>query len=418
MLACQRNPRSSPEFPCSWRNSGELGGTLALAVRRPEEIMQAIQQIINNTKAYYCLECGKCTSVCPISRREPAYSPRLTVERALWGEGEELLTDVLLWSCLTCQQCATRCPSAVHYVEFIRGLRTLARGAGQEGLCSHGEAIQTWMRVMALPDLKQNRLDWLDEDLKVSANADTVYFVGCLPYYDILFDKIGAQGVEIAQSAIRVLNRLGIEPIVLENERCCGHDLLWEGDVANFRKLAELNAAMLRATGARRIVTTCPECARTLKIDYPAHVGDLGMEVIHIAELLAQKVRDGEFRIPNSESRITTYHDPCRLGRHLGVYDAPRQVIEALGLELVEMEHSGKNALCCGTSCWTNCGAINKQIQVDRLREARATGAELLITACAKCQIHFKCAMDDVGLGEEIGMEIRDLVTLVDEALA
>jgi Fe-S oxidoreductase len=380
--------------------------------------MEAIQQIIKNTKAYYCLECGKCTSVCPISRREATYSPRLTVERVIWGEGEELLTDVLLWSCLTCQHCSERCPSDVHYVEFIRNLRALARGSGQEGLCSHGEAIQTWMRMMTSPELKQNRLDWLDEDLKVSTDSDTLYFVGCLPYYDVLFNKIGAQGLEIARSAVRVLNRLGIEPIILKNERCCGHDLLWEGNIANFRKLAKLNMAMLRDTGARRIVTTCPECARTLRVDYPAYIGDLGMEVVHIAELLTRKVRDGEFRIPNSEFRITTYHDPCRLGRHLGVYDAPRQVIEALGLELVEMEHSGKNALCCGTSCWTNCGAVNKQIQVDRLREAQATGAGLLVTACAKCQIHLKCALDDGRLGEEIGMEIRDLVTLVDEVLA
>jgi heterodisulfide reductase subunit D len=381
------------------------------------EIMEAIQQIIQNTRAYYCLECGKCTSVCPISRREPAYSPRLTVERAIWGEGDELLTDVLLWSCLTCQQCSTRCPSNVHYVEFIRDLRALARGMGEEGLCTHGEAIQTWMRMMTSPELKQNRLEWLDEDLRFSSDSDTVYFVGCLPYYDVLFNKIGAQGVEIARSAVRVLNHLGIEPIILEDERCCGHDLLWEGDVANFRKLAELNISMLRETGAKRIVTACPECARTLKVDYPAYVGDLGMEVIHIAELLAQKLAEGKPRITHHASRITTYHDPCRLGRHLGIYDAPRQVIEALGLELVEMEHSGKNALCCGTSCWTNCGAINKQIQVDRLREARATGAELLVTACAKCQIHFKCAMDDATVGEEIGIEIRDLVTLVDEAL-
>ncbi len=380
--------------------------------------MESIHQIINVTKAYYCLECGKCTAVCPISRREPTYSPRRTVERAIWGEGEELLADVLLWSCLTCQHCSTRCPSDVHYVEFIRNLRALARGAGHEGLCTHGEAIQTWMRMMTSPELKQNRLDWLDEDLKVSTDSDTVYFVGCLPYYDVLFNKIGAQGVEIARGAVRVLNYLGIEPIILENERCCGHDLLWEGDIANFRKLAELNIAMLQATGAKRIVTTCPECARTLKIDYPAQVGDLGMEVIHITELLAQKIEEEEFQITNPESRIVTYHDPCRLGRHLGIYDAPRQVIEALGLKLVEMEHSGKNALCCGTSCWTNCGVVNKQIQVDRLREALATGAELLVTACAKCQIHFKCALDDAKLGEEIGMEIKDLVTLVDEALA
>ncbi len=392
--------------------------------------MEAIKHIINNTKAYYCLECGKCTAICPISRREATYSPRLTVERALWGEGEELLTDALLWSCLTCQQCSTRCPSAVHYVEFIRDMRALARGEGEEGLCSHGEAIQTWMRMMASPELKQNRLEWLDEDLKVSADSDTVYFVGCLPYYDVLFNKIGAQGVEIAQSAVRVLNRLGIKPIILENERCCGHDLLWEGDVANFRNLAEPNIAMLQATGAKRIVTTCPECARTLKVDYPAHVGDLGMEVVHISQLLA----DWKFEVGTSPPKPAlskveglggiegglkvTYHDPCRLGRHLGVYEEPRQVMSVLGLELVEMEHSGKNALCCGTSCWTNCGAVNKQIQVDRLREAQATGAELLVTACAKCQIHFKCALDDARVSNEIGIEIRDLVTLVDEALA
>jgi Fe-S oxidoreductase len=356
-------------------------------------MVEAIQQIIKDTKAYYCLECGKCTSVCPISRREPAYSPRRTVERAIWGEGEELLSDALLWSCLTCQQCAERCPSGVHYVEFIRDLRALARGEGEEGLCTHGEAIQTWMRMMTSPELKQNRLEWLDEGLTTSTDSDTVYFVGCLPYYDVLFKKIGAQGVEIARSAVRVLNRLGIEPIILEDERCCGHDLLWEGDVTNFRKLAELNIAMLRATGAERIVTTCPECARTLKIDYPAYMGDLGMEVVHIAELVAQELAEDKARITHHASRITyhasriTYHDPCRLGRHLGIYDAPRQVIEALGLELVEMEHHGKNALCCGTSCWTNCGAVNKQIQVDRLREAKATGAGLLVTACAKCQI-------------------------------
>ena len=102
----------------------------------------------------------------------------------------------------------------------------------------------------------------------------------------------------------------------------------------------------------------------------------------------------------------------------MGVYEEPRQIISALGLELVEMEHSGKNALCCGTSCWTNCGVVNKQIQVDRLREAQATGAELLVTTCAKCQIHFKCALDDAKVAGEMGIEICDLVTLVDEAMA
>jgi Fe-S oxidoreductase len=101
----------------------------------------------------------------------------------------------------------------------------------------------------------------------------------------------------------------------------------------------------------------------------------------------------------------------------MGVYDESRRVIEALGLELVEMAHSGKSALCCGTSCWTNCGEISKSIQVDRLREAKATGAELLVTACPKCQIHLKCAMKDARISEEIKIEVVDLTNLVEKAM-
>ena len=113
-----------------------------------------------------------------------------------------------------------------------------------------------------------------------------------------------------------------------------------------------------------------------------------------------------------------TYHDPCRLGRYLKAYDEPRQVIAALGAELVEMENCRARSLCCGTSGWTNCGATAKSIQVDRLREAKATGAEVLVTACAKCQIHFRCAQADTQLGDELAIEIKDLTTLVAKAIA
>jgi len=126
---------------------------------------------------------------------------------------------------------------------------------------------------------------------------------------------------------------------------------------------------------------------------------------------------DCELPIVNCALKSVTYQDPCRLGRYLGVYDAPRQVMRTLGVEIVEMAHAGKEATCCGTSGWTNCGATSKAIQVERLREARATGAEVLVTACAKCQIHFLCAMDDPRLGAGIAMPVRDLVTLVADAL-
>jgi len=378
-------------------------------------------------RIYSCLDCGKCTAVCPVSRRESAFSPRALVE-AIINDEQALLADNRLWACLTCRRCSEVCPSDVRFGEFTRDLRAWARGNGQEGHCSHGETIQTWMRLMADASLQQNRLDWLTPALRTSATSDTVYFVGCLPYYDVLFQKIGAQGVEIAQSAVQVLNHLGIEPRVLADERCCGHDLLWEGDVSAFHRLAELNAATLRATGARRLVTTCPECAHTLRVEYRQQGHDVGMEVVHMAELVTRELGNrgigesanqqiGKSAIENRKSKIT-YHDPCRLGRYLQVYDEPRQVIAALGAELVEMENCRARSLCCGTSGWTNCGATAKSIQVDRLREAKATGAEVLVTACAKCQIHFKCAQADTQLGDELAIEIKDLTTLVAEAMA
>ena len=394
--------------------------------------MNTIHQVIQTNRAYYCLECGKCTAVCPVARHGRAFSPRSLVEEVVTGRGEALLSSSLMWVCLTCRRCTEICPSAVLYSEFIRDLRALARQPGAEAVavpCSHGEAIQSWARLMINPDLKQNRLDWLTDDLQVAVygrgesipeGVDTIYFVGCLPYYDVLFSKLGVQGVEIARSAVRVLNHLGITPILLADERCCGHDQLWEGEMDTFQRLAELNLALLeevvRETGAKRIVTTCPECARTLAVDYPALVGSHGLEVLHLSQLLAQRAAD--LQISKAANWQTcTYHDPCRLGRFMGVYEEPRTVLKALGVELVEMERHGKAALCCGTSCWTDCGAVSKAIQVDRLQEARATGAEVLVTACPKCQIHFRCAQDDPHLGQELDIAITDLTVLVAQAL-
>jgi heterodisulfide reductase subunit D len=308
------------------------------------------------------------------------------------------------------------CPSDVHFSEFLRDLRALARDQDRAGNCTHGDTVQTWGRMMANPDLHQDRLGWLSDDLKVSDDSDTVYFGGCLPYYDTMFKKLGIEGVEIARAAVKILNHLGIEPQVMAGERCCGHDQLWEGDVATFRALGELNLEQLKATGARRVVTTCPECARTLKLDYPQFVGDHGLEVLHLSQLLQDTDLALAPRTTNHELRIT-YQDPCRLGRHLGVYDAPRKVMAGLGLNLVEMERTRSTSLCCGTSCWTSCGQVSKNIQAERLREARATGADLLVTACVKCQIHFKCAQDDPALRDEIDINIRDLTTLIAERL-
>ena len=383
-----------------------------------------LEDIIKETKTYYCLECGKCTAVCPVSRYNSDFSPRLMLERALMGCQDELVHDRELFSCLTCYACSKLCPSDVDYPVFTQKVRNLASGEGEHGDCAHSGIIHTLMRLMSRSDIRQRRLDWLD-GCRTSQNSEVLYFVGCAPYFEPIFEDIEVSPVNIARNSIRVLNALGIEPMVLPNERCCGHDLLWTGDVETFKKLAQLNVEMIRESGARKIIFSCPEGYRTFKIDYPQYV-KLGCEPVHITELLAQNLSKlslhprAKQKGSNSGVKKVTYQDPCRLGRHLGIYEPPRQIIKAIpGIELVEMEHSCEESICCGTSVWTNCSSCSKEIRVERLSEAKATGAELMITACPKCQIHFKCAMVDKGAekGSDIKMEVMDLTNLVANAI-
>jgi Fe-S oxidoreductase len=381
--------------------------------------MNELLETINKNRAWFCIDCGKCGAVCPISRFETRTftSPRLLIQKALQSRLEEVMDDPLFWSCLVCQRCTELCPSDVYFSEFIRDARQLARSYDRFGDCTHSEMIQTWGRMMANKDQSQNRLSWLPDDLKISSDSDTVYFVGCLPYFDPLFKKMGAEGVAVAQATVKILNHLGIEPQVLAEERCCGHDQLWEGDQETFLALGEINIENLRASGAKRIVTACPECARTIKYDYPTFIHDHKMEVVHITELIAQSdlmvKKDGS----QAQNTLITFQDPCNLGRHMDIYNEPRQIMNDLGFDLVEMARARNASLCCGTSCWRACGQVSKGIQVERLQEARATGAELLVTACIKCQIHFRCAQNDPIIGEEIDIEIKDITTLIADML-
>ena len=386
---------------------------------------QTLDQAIHESGVLRCLECGKCTAICPIARFDGGFSPRVTVGRALACHDQALLRDDRLWTCLNCLQCNQVCPAAVDYSSLTTAVRVEARRLGQAALCTHGEAIHVWMRMMMRPDLQQNRLGWLGPSLKYqivnlqspdpNTQSPTLYFAGCAPHYDALFAPLGVKGTLVAQASVRILNTLGIEPLVLADERCCGHDLLWEGDREGFLKLAQLNAEMIRASGVKRIVSSCPECVRALKVDYPAYGIKLNAEVIHLSELVADS--NLKLKIENCKLTKVTFHDPCRLGRHLGIYDAPRKVLEGLGYTVVEMRHARRNATCCGTNGWTHCDAANKAIQVQRLREAKATGADVMVTACLKCQIHFKCALMDEQLKDEIGIEMIDLATLVAEQI-
>jgi len=176
----------------------------------------------------------------------------------------------------------------------------------------------------------------------------------------------------------------------------------------------------IKKAGATRVVAACPECYRTLKKDYPELLGNLDFEVLHISELLSELISKGELKYDAKLPMKVVYQDPCRLGRHMGVYEPPRKVIANIpGIELAEMGRNRENAVCCGVNAWLSCNRYAKAVQIDRLMEAKATGADLLVTACPKCQIHWRCVTSEKlpVNPEEVTMKMRDLSVLVAEAM-
>jgi Fe-S oxidoreductase len=281
---------------------------------------------------------------------------------------------------------------------------------------------------MASRESTPRRLDWLEPDLRIAAEGPVFLFVGCLPLFEPVYADLGLRLMEIARSAVRILNGLGIEPVVRGEEVCCGHDLLWGGDPGNeFRALAEKNAALIQSTGAKTVVTACAECARTLALSYREVVRTFTPEIVHLASFVARRSGELVFAPENGDGeKVVTYQDPCRLGRHLGVIDEPRALLGGIpGVRLAEMVPSGADSRCCGTSGFLHCDAESRRLQSLRLADARATGAELLVTACPKCLIHFTCAQKEderrarlSGLAEETTrMRAEDLTVLVAGAL-
>jgi len=373
-----------------------------------------IDSLIRKRSLYQCLECGKCSASCPRLLTGKEYSPRLLAHKVIAERDDESFIENSVWECLTCGMCSERCPSGVDFVSFILEMRTLlAQEKGLKGYRSHDGALHSWMRLMTSPRIEQNRMDWIDSTIQVASRGDVAFFAGCAPYFDVFFAGIGVDTLSIARDSVRLLNFMDIKPVILKEERCCGHDLLWTGDIDNFRMLCQLNYEAFKAAGVREIVVSCPECFHVLSEHMPRMAPGFDIKVTLLIDLLQREVRKGGTAFKPLD-RKTTYQDPCRLGRMAGRYEGPRELLSLIpGMTFREMEHSGRSALCCGNNGFINCDAYSKQIQIERLKEAKLSGADLLITACPKCMIHLTCAMRDKLKRGSLEMEIKDIVSVL-----
>jgi len=360
---------------------------------------------ITQKQSDFCMECGVCTGSCPVARKLPSFSPRQMIKRAMIDPEDGLLESREIWACLSCALCSSRCPVGIDFPEFIRSHRTDASKQGNLPLESHHSILQTIAKLQTL-GVAQKRTEWAEQAGSFCEKGDYFYFVGCLPYFDVTFQYLELSPLDSARSVLKLLNKMGIEPVISNDERCCGHDALWSGDEETFRKLAEINLEIIKSSGAKTVLFSCPEGYYTFKHHYPKYLGELPFEILHMTELITRELSETEFSFQSSSKGRITYQDPCRLGRFSGNYEKPREILNLIpDIDFVEMGRNKQNSLCCGTSAWMECSGCSKATRLERLQEALDTGAKTLITACPKCQIHFTCARNNA----ELDLEITDL---------
>lgn len=310
-----------------------------------------------------------------------------------------------VFTCTTCGACQQMCEVDVKPA-IIRIIEALRYEAWRFG-APIPEPIRRWsahIRVERNPYMEKHadRLAWLPKEIKDSLpkKARYVYFVGCTSSY---------RQKNIALATVQLFKILGIDFTIAEDEWCCGSPLLRTGQYELAKEFAEHNATLLDKYGAEGFITSCAGCFRALSRDYQKDfpegykdlVGDvMHATVLHSSQVLAEMVRKGEIEFTSKFEAVVTYHDPCHLARHCGVYDEPRGVLKAIpGLKLVEMERSRQYAFCCGAGGGVK-GAFPDyalETAIKRLKEAEETGATILASACPFCWRNLNDAIEATG---------------------
>jgi len=359
-----------------------------------------------------CYQCGKCDVVCPWNKVRP-FSMRKIIREATFGltevEGEDI------WRCTTCGTCPAQCPRGVEQIETGVSLRRIASEYGV--FPPSVRAVRATRGSLAtdgnpLSEDRAKRADWA-KGLPVKSFAEgmeVLYFVGCYYSYDPRLKKAAVATAEI-------LNKAGVDFGILgTRENCCGESIRKTGGEEVFRTLARENIKTFIDNGVKRILVSSPHCYHTFANEYPEFM--VNFEVVHISQFLLKLIDEGRLEFTGEYGKKVTYHDPCYLGRHNGIYDEPREVLRRVpGLELVEMPDARDQSLCCGGGggrIWMDTPKGERFSDL-RMKQAADTRAAVLATCCPYCITHFEESRLD--LDEDEAPEIRDLTEIVREVV-
>ena len=359
-----------------------------------------------------CFQCGLCDVVCPWNKVR-TFSMRKLVREATFG-----LTDIEsedMWRCTTCGRCPQQCPRDVRQIESGVALRRIATEYGV--FPKSVTPIRTVSGSLVgegnpLSEERKNRAGWAKGHSvnTFTEGMDILYFPGCYLCYDPRLKKV-------AQATADILKKAGVGFGILgEKENCCGESIRKTGDEEVFKRLARENIKTFIDNGVKKILVSSPHCYHTFKNEYPEFMVDF--EVIHITQYLFELIQEGRLEITKEYGKKVTWHDPCYLGRHNGIYDEPREVLKKIpGLELNEMPESRVDSLCCGGGggrIWMETPKGERFCDL-RVEQAMGVGAEVLATACPYCIANFEDSKLTLDVVEDI--EIKDITEIIREVI-
>jgi Fe-S oxidoreductase len=358
-----------------------------------------------------CYQCGLCTGSCPWNQLR-SFLVRKLIHQAQLGVVDFVSED--LWLCTTCRTCVQRCPRGVEIIDVMRAMR---RVVAETGAAKVPDSLRLTTKNIAgagnpLGQAPEQRADWAG-NLKVKAytdGTDLLYFSCCIPAYDPKVKRV-------AQATAKVLAKSGVDFGILGNkENCCGESVRKSGNEQLFQSLAQKNIETFAGAGVRQIVVSSPHCYHTFKNEQPYLAA--GFEVTHTVQYMAKLISDGRLKFTKEIKKKVAYHDSCYLGRHNGVYDEPRKVLESIpGVEIVEMSDVRENALCCGGGggrIWMETKKGERFSDL-RIQQALDVGADVLAVSCPYCMLNFEDSL--LTTDKSNALEIKDVVELVQEAL-